>query len=278
MKGMVFQQLMSMERGVREASRLSGYATSSYYYKPKKRSKRRIDLAILEAVEREALEHPSYGVRRITAMLKRKGMHVNRKKVYMLMKLANLIKGRSVRKHTIRKRTLTVPVRPNHLWEQDITYIWCGNDGWCYLFNIIDCYTREWLAYTFSKQCGTDEAIRAFDRAVLDRFPDGKIPEGLTIRNDGGPQYTSDRFIKILQACKISQEVTAKNSPEEDAYIEAFHRSLKEDYVWQHEFQNYLQADEMMKQFFIDYNWNRPHSSLRYMTPKEFYGMNGGNT
>ncbi|MEM3118081.1 MAG: IS3 family transposase [Nitrososphaerales archaeon] len=275
---MVFQQLMSKERGVREASRLSGHATSSYYYKPKQRAtKKRIDLAILEAIEREALEHPSYGVRRITAMLKRKGMHVNRKKVHRLMKIANLIKRRSVRKHAIRKRTLTVPVRSNHLWEQDITYIWCGNDGWCYLFNILDCYTREWLSYTFSKECGTDEAVRTFDRAILDRFPGGVIPEGLTVRNDGGPQYTSDRFIKILQACKINQEVTAKNSPEEDAYIEAFHKSLKEDYVWQHEFQTFQDADEMMKQFFIDYNWKRPHSSLKYMTPKEFYGMSGGN-
>ncbi|MEM3098182.1 MAG: integrase core domain-containing protein [Nitrososphaerales archaeon] len=80
-----------------------------------------------------------------------------------------------------------------------------------------------------------------------------------------------------MQACKINQEVTAKNSPEEDAYIEAFHKSLKEDYVWQHEFQTFQDADEMMKQFFIDYNWKRPHSSLKYMTPKEFYGMSGGN-
>lgn len=278
MKKQAFQQLLMKEKGVREASRLSGYATSSYYYKPKQRiQKKRVDLAILEAVEKEALEHPSYGVRRIAAVLKRNGIHVNRKKVYRLMKIANLVKRRSVRKHAIRRRTLLVPVRPNHLWEQDITYIWSGNDGWCYLFNIIDCYTREWLAYIFSKECGTDEAIRALDRAVLDRFPHGIVPEGLTIRNDGGPQYTSDRFVRILHTYGINHDVTGKNSPEEDAYIEAFHKSLKQDYVWQHEFQTFQEADDLMKEFFIDYNWSRPHSSLKYMTPKEFYGMSGGN-
>ncbi|MGB0029252.1 MAG: DDE-type integrase/transposase/recombinase, partial [Nitrososphaeraceae archaeon] len=71
---------------------------------------------------------------------------------------------------------------------QDITYIWCGHDGWCYLFSILDCYTREWLAYTFSTQCGTDEAIRTLEMAVLERFPDGVIPPllGLTTRSDGG--------------------------------------------------------------------------------------------
>jgi putative transposase len=286
MKEMVFQELILRDdrRGrmiIRKASRLSGYARSSYYYRPKQRmtgNNPRIDSAVLEAIEREALEHPSYGVRRITAMLRRKGVHVNRKKVYRLMKAANLVKRRSVRRH-IRKRTLTIPVRANHLWEQDITYIWCGKDGWCYLFNIIDCYTREWLSYTFSKECGTNEAIQTLDKAMLGRFPNGSIAEGLTVRNDGGPQYTSDRFINTLQGCRINHEVTGKNSPEEDACIEAFHKSLKEDYVWQYEFQAFQEADELMKQFFIDYNWNRPHSSLKYLTPKEFYDKigKGGN-
>ena len=56
-----------------------------------------------------ALEYPSYGVRRITAMLHRDGIAANRKKVYRLMKLANLVRKRSVRKHVIIKRILTVP-------------------------------------------------------------------------------------------------------------------------------------------------------------------------
>ncbi len=97
-------------------------------------------------------------------MLRRNGLHVNRKKVHRLMKIMNLIKRRSVRR-CMAKRSVTIPEKPNHLWEQDITYIWCGRDGWCYLFNILDCSTREWLSYTFSKECGTDEAVRAFDRA-----------------------------------------------------------------------------------------------------------------
>ena len=90
-------------------------------------------------------------------MLHRSGITANRKKVCRLMKLANLVRKRSVRRHVIIKRILTIPERPDQVrWQQDITYIWCGHDGWCYLFSILDCYTREWLAYTFSTQCGTD--------------------------------------------------------------------------------------------------------------------------
>jgi len=276
MRKAAFHELLLEHRSTREASRVSGYARSSYYYKHKERvPKKRIDLAILEAVEREALAHPSYGIRRITALLRMNGMHVNRKKVYRLMKVANLIKSRRVRKYVAR-RTITIPDKPNHVWEQDITYVWCGNDGWCYLFNIIDCYTREWIAYTFSVECGTDEAINTLEKAIMDRFPDAIIPD-LTVRNDGGFQYTSHKFIKILHTYGINHEVTGKNRPDEDAYIESFHRWLKEDYIWQHEFQTFQEADEMMKQFFRHYNYSRPHSSLQYMTPKQFYAMNGGN-
>jgi putative transposase len=295
MRKAAFQELMMMmmkENNVLKASALSGYPRSSYYYRPKQstaiiisRRNRRNDLAeaaaLLEAIEKVALEYPSYGVRRITAMLHRSGIITNRKKVYRFMKLANLVRKKSVRKHVIIKRILTaVPERPDQLWQQDITYIWCGHDGWCYLFSILDCYTREWLAYTFSTYCGTDEAIKTLENAVLERFPDRVIPShpDLATRSDGGSQYTSARFVSTLKVYGIRHEVTGKNRPDQNAYIEAFHKSLKEDCIWQHDFQTFQEADLVISKFFHDYNWNRPHSSLKYMTPKEFYAMiNGGN-
>jgi transposase InsO family protein len=196
------------------------------------------------------------------------------------MKIASLVRKKSVRKHVIVKRILTVPERPNQLWQQDITYIWCGIDGWCYLFSILDSFTREWLAYTFSTFCGTDEVIKTLEMAILERFPDRGIPlssSGLvTIRSDGGSQYTSARFVSILKVYGIRQEVTGKNRPDQNAYIEAFHRSIKEDCIWQYDFQTFQEAKAVICKFFQYYNWNRPHSSLKYMTPKEFYAMISG--
>jgi putative transposase len=146
------------------------------------------------------------------------------------------------------------------------------------IFSAFSIVTREWLSYTFSTQCGTDGAIRTLERAVMDRFPNGTIPSDLTIRSDGGSQYTSVRFISTLKVWKkIKQEVTGKNRPDQNAYIEAFHRYIKEDCIWQHDFQTFQEADTIIRQFFQEYNWNRPHSSLKYMTPKEFYAANGGD-
>jgi putative transposase len=312
MRKTTFQELLAMttttkkkEKNILKASVLSGYSRSSYYYRSKQqptisssssnsRSNRNRnpgdsaekEAALLEAIEKVALEYPSYGVRRITAMLHRRGITTSRKKVYHLMKLANLVRKKSVRKHVIIKRILTVAERPDQLWQQDITYIWCGHDGWCYLFSILDCFTREWLVYTFSTYCGTDEAIRTLEMAVLERFPDRFIPSPplssdaylVTTRSDGGSQYTSARFVSTLKVYGIRQEVTGKNRPDQNAYIEAFHRSIKEDCIWQHDFQTFQEANMVIHKFFHDYNWNRPHSSLKYMTPKEFYAMvSGGN-
>ena len=83
---------MIKDSNVMKASVLSGYSRSSYYYRPKQpvisssRNRRSTDLAALETMEKVALEYPSYGLRRITAMLHRCGITAaNRKKVYHLM-------------------------------------------------------------------------------------------------------------------------------------------------------------------------------------------------
>jgi putative transposase len=247
MRKATFDHLVLEYGTTSHAARLSGYPRSSHYYRPTGHRTAHLDTAVLQAIERQVMEHPSYGVRRIAAMLRRTGITISRKKVYRYMKLANLVRPRSVRRHLVIKKMLAVPDRPDCLWQQDITYIWCGTDGWCYLFSILDCYTREWLAYTFTMQCGTGEAITTLEKAILDRFSDGVVPEGLTIRNDGGSQYTSARFISALKIYSIRHEVTGKNRPDQNAYIEAFHRSIKEDCIWQHDFQNYQEADSVIQ-------------------------------
>jgi putative transposase len=84
--------------------------------------------------------------------------------------------------------------------------------------------------------------------------------------------------VNTLKVYGIRHEVTGKNRPDQNAYIEAFHKSIKEDCIWQNDFQTFQEADLVIHKFFHDYNWKRPHSSLKYLTPKEFYAMiNGGN-
>ncbi|MGI0081410.1 MAG: hypothetical protein ACRECH_17535, partial [Nitrososphaerales archaeon] len=54
---------------------------------------------------------------------------------------------------------LVKATRPYELWESDITFVWCGVDGWCYLFNALDVFQREWLGYAFDTNAVKENAI-----------------------------------------------------------------------------------------------------------------------
>ena len=65
-----------------------------------------------------------------------------------------------------------------------MSYIWCGRDGWCYSFNVIDVFTRQWLGFAFDTRATRHAAIMSINNAVASRKPD---PGRLTIRVDNGP-------------------------------------------------------------------------------------------
>lgn len=57
--------------------------------------------------------------------------------------------------------------RSNEVWEVDMTYIWCGIDGWCYLFNAFDVYTRERVAYCLDLSAVKENAIISVENALV---------------------------------------------------------------------------------------------------------------
>ena len=63
------------------------------------------------------------------------------------------------------------------------------------------------------------------------------------------------------------------NTPEQNGHIESFHKTLKKEYIWPNDFQNYQEAESAIRDAFLDYNQNRIHSALRYLTPYEFISI-----
>lgn len=157
----------------------------------------------------------------------------------------------------------------NEHWQADMTKIWCGNDGWGYVFGVIDAYDRELIGYHFSLTCRTDDLLGALDEALVYRFAEGPGP-GLALRTDNGPQITSRRFRGVLAACQIAHERTGYNNPDGDAYIERFFRTLKEEEVWLHDYRSFAEASEAIARFIAYYNAERPHQALGYLSPQEF--------
>lgn len=254
------------------ACRYAGIARRSYYYRQIPRSARKIDPALETAVRETCNARPCYGYRRITAMMKRKGHQANRKRVSRIMKENGLLHDSPPKRpHWQVHKGSQIAEMPNVYWQKDMTKIWCGADGWGYLFNIIDTCDRAWVGYCFSLFCSTTESLQSLDSALANRAPETMRIPGLTIGTDGGSQYTSRRFEAALASAGIAHKVSRKNTPEDNAVVEAFHKSVKVEYIWPYEFESFQQATEVIAKAFKDYNEERIHSGLEYKTPREFF-------
>ena len=166
---------------LRKALAYTDCSRNTYYYS-KKASKRRprntrlqqqqLDQAVLEKkVEEIMLQRPSYGTRRMAAMLTRiMGKSINRKRVQRIYHKLNLTTMSSRKKREImhsKYKNIKKVDRPNDVWEVDLTYVHCGIDGWGYLFNVFDIFTREWIGYCFDLSAVKENAIISIENALV---------------------------------------------------------------------------------------------------------------
>jgi transposase InsO family protein len=261
--------MLDNKMSLRKALRYSACSRRMYYYKRKERDVR-LDPAVVDAAESITLKRPFYGTRRMAVMLSRElGRPINRKQVQRIFHALNWVEPSKKKADIIRSKGKVVKAsRPNELWEADMSYVWCGNkDGWCYLFNVIDVFSREWTAYAFDTSAVKENAIQSVNNALVSKKIDASR---LSLRVDNGPQYKSNAFIDSMKVLGIRLEFIFRNTPEQNGHIESFHKTLKKEYVWPYDFQNYQEAEVAIGSAFIDYNRYRIHSALGYKTPYEF--------
>ena len=225
---------------------------------------------IEKEIQQISLQRPTYGTRRMAAMLTRTlGIPVNRKRVQRIFRKMGYIIPSRRKKEIMRSKVPNVKAdRPNQVWEADLTYIHCGIDGWGYLFNMFDIFTREWVGYCFDLSAVKENAIISVENSLV--MHKDIVPENLVIRTDNGSQYTSKAFRKSISVLGLKLEHIYYNTPEQNGHIESFHKTLKKEYIWPNDFQNYQEAESVIRDAFSDYNQNRIHSALRYLTPYEF--------
>jgi putative transposase len=247
----------------------SGCTRKMYYYRE---APRLIppDPVIVEKVEELVLKRPSYGTRRIAAQLSRElDVPINRKRIQKIFSSLGYTEPAKTKNEIIRaKDKAPKAARPHELWQTDLTYVPCGIDGWGYLFNVLDVFAREWAGKHFSPTATKDNAILSVENALASHR--GVDPHQLRLRADNGPQYTSNAFRDSMKVLGPRLEHIMYRTPEQNGAIESFHKSLKREYVWPCEFNSFQEADRAMDLAFLDYNGNRIHSSLGYLTPCEF--------
>ena len=203
---------------------LAKVSRAGFYRFPTARSGGDAEVELRDAMQRIALQFPSYGWPRMTEELKRRGWAVNHKRVYRLMREDNLL--------CLRRRKIVVttdsahhlPVYPNlagertltdldQLWVADITYIRLQAE-FVYLAVILDAFSRRVIGWALGRTLEDTLTLRALRLALEQRRP----APGLVHHSDRGVQYASGDYTDLLRAqsssvCRAKQTRTTTRKP-----------------------------------------------------------------
>ena len=154
-------------------------------------------------------------------------------------------------------------VRPEQVWVGDITYIRLHNE-FVYLAVLMDIFTRSIRGWHLGRHLDQALTLTALDKGLALYRPE-------IHHSDQGVQYAATAYVKRLQKLEVSISMAAKGEPRENGYAERLMRTIKEDEVDLSDYQNFSEAYENISKFLEDvYQTKRIHSSLVYLTPKEF--------
>ena len=264
--------MLSQEYPVSTSCAVLGLPRSSYYHQGKPRDQANLRQAIVDV----AVRHPTYGSRRVVAVLKRApyAMAVGRPLARRLMREMGLvIKPRQRRgsgtdsRHGCRTAPNLIKglraARPQQIWVADITYVRLRSD-FVYLAVLMDVFTRSVRGWHLSWSSGQDLTLAALHKA-LDHHPAPEIHHA-----DQGKQYAAKAYVKLLRDNGTQVSMAAVGKPEENGYAERLIRSIKEEEVYLSDYQSLAEAREQLGRFIeVVYNQLRPHSALGYRTPAE---------
>jgi putative transposase len=217
-----------------------------------------------------------YGYYRIkTWLLRKKGLKVNHKRVYRLMKELG-IKAKIRRKRGIYKQGSENIVVPNILnrnfvasdlnqkWVTDITYL-MFNQKRLYLSAIKDLYNNEIVAYKISNRNDL--------KLVIDTIKLAKKKQdvrGITLHSDQGFQYTSRQYHKLLKRSKITPSMSRKGNCIDNASMENFFGHLKAELIYLHSFKTEDEVIKAINQYIHFYNNERYQKKLNNLSPVEY--------
>jgi putative transposase len=216
-----------------------------------------------------AREHPRYGYRRITALLRREGWSVNRKRVHRLWRREGLKVPQIQRK---RRRlgcsenscTRRRAERPNHVWSYDFVHDQTADGRRLKILPIVDEYTRECLTIEVERSMTAEDVGSTLEYLFEMRGEPGHI------RSDNGPEFIAEAVKGWLARTKAETLYIEPGSPWENAYSETFNSRLRDEILDREVFEGLKEAKVLLEDHRLEYNGRRPHSSLGYRTPAEF--------
>jgi putative transposase len=262
--------------------RVLGVTRSGYYSYQRRNANKPVDPEhqhMLQWVkELTETSQNTYGSRRMRKALNVLGYPVGRYKARKLMKEAQVqVRHRKKYKATtnsnhrqpvydnLLERQFDVK-QPNEVYVSDITYVWT-QEGWLYLAVVIDLYSRKVVGWSMSSRMKAKLVCDALRMAIWQRHPKA----GLIHHSDRGSQYASQAFRRLLKAHELKGSMSRKGDCWDNAVVESFFGSLKQERVqWRNYQSRYEAQQDVLDYISMFYKSYRLHSYLGYKSPNQF--------
>jgi putative transposase len=215
---------------------------SGYRYEPQPDRNAKVREKLIEL----AKQKPRYGYRRLLALLQRRGWVVNHKR---------LIRPAA---------PMTQVQRADQEWSMDFLMDGLATGRAIRALTVVDSYTRECLAIEVDSCLSSRRVTRTLDWIVAQR----RKPEAL--RSDNGPEFTSRHYLAWAEERAIPLIHIEPGRPMQNGRVESFNGRFRDECLNAHSFSTLQDAREKVERWRIEYNQERPHSSLGYLTPVEF--------
>lgn len=247
----------------RRACHVVGLSRSLFRYQSRKQE----DLSLVKSILEIKTEHPYYGLPRVHAVLRRRGIVVNGKRVCRILKTLNL-------KVPPKKRRLKLVLPPSKkipqatgrgdVWAMDFVSDRLSDGSSFRCLTVVDTLTRE-APGIFASKSMADFAPVAFMEQLKGRT---RLPKNLIL--DNGSEFANRVFLAWCLNNNINVHFIEPGKPVQNAYIESFNGKFRQEFLSRCKFKNVLEVKDKLQSWIKYYNEERPHSSLDYLTPKEF--------
>lgn len=267
---------------IRLQCQVLGVSRNGYYHYSKHRKGQPEDPVHQEMIEWvqdiAKSSDDTYGSRRMKVALNVLGYPVSRNKARKLMREAK-VQARQCKKYKVTtnsnhkqpvfenrlERQIDID-RPDQVYAADVTYVWT-QEGWLYLAVVIDLCSRKVVGWSMSTRMKAQLVCDALRMAIWRRQPKA----GLIHHSDRGSQYASKAFRRLLKAHGMEGSMSRKGDCWDNAVVESFFGSLKQERVqWRNYQTRYEAQQDILNYISMFCNSRRLHSYLGYMSPNEY--------
>ena len=250
----------------RRFCRLTGWNRSSLQYRPEGRD----DAALRERLRYWAALKPRWGAPILHAVLKAEGLVINHKRTERLYREEGLSLRRRRRRKlpAVARVPLSMPQGPNERWSMDFIHDQLATGRRFRCLTLVDDFTRQCLAIHVDTSIGGASVVAALQRLALSR----RLPKVITV--DNGPEFTGKALHLWAQRSGVTLHHIQPGKPMQNAFIESFNGTFRDDCLNQHWFGSLAEARLLIEHWRShDYNRIRPHSSLGRIPP-DFFALN----